>query len=1061
MDLLKDLNPEQKEAVTATEGPLLIIAGAGTGKTRVIAHRVAYILRAKRDVTEENILALTFTNKAADEMKARIAALSGKEVERMQVSTFHSLCSTILGENAFQVNLPAEFRLLDDPDRWIVLRKLCAECELRYFTSPRVMGDIVKALAKFISRAKDEIVLPEDFRNYLDGEKQNLKRRRSQMSADDYEAEMEKLTMYADACTIYSKYQQVMLEAGALDFGDLIIYAIKLLSEKKSALKEYRDRFRYILVDEFQDVNVAQIELLRLLAGENPNLCVVGDDDQSIYRFRGASYASFVKFTEIYPHARIIKLNRNYRSTKRILRVSNVLIENNNPDRFDPGKNLRTERGDGRKVKILFSESEEEQAASVAEEIRKICEQDVPAGRSFSDFAVLYRAHAHRRKIIEALEAQGIPYDVIAGTKLFERDEIKEVIAYLNVIADPEGSPHLYFLLGRRPWRLDVVDLVTISKGAHDNDVSLFKVLENISDLEGVSEQGRSRAKDFYAFLKEHIELASARNVDEVLRSVLKRTRVFADLALQKTPESEAVALNVGRFVQFIDDFIEKSDERDLRSFVDYLKLYIEAKGDPGAVDSFRLEERPDAVRLITVHGAKGLEFPYVFVINAVSQRFPVRRRKDTIAFPEKLMKERLPSGDFHMEEERRLFYVAMTRAKELLYLSTIQKPRVKPSVFIDEAMEAKDDIECLHADASLKRIEKTGVYPSEIELRMLEKRTSIEDEISLLGEKNLSDSEAFNSFKRIADNLKDFIIAKAQRDGEDPWGAFQKAAAGIEKALEESFGKISKDEISRLKRLMQRPPERMPLSIQEKLTLSYSQVDTYKSCPLRYKYRYVFYIPETKSAIARFGLNVHEVLEEFFRALQQGAEPDWKIIEEAYNRKWKSSRFVDKVLENKFREEGLRQLKEFYKKNEKQLKAPLYVEEPFEVDLGPHKVVGKIDRVDDLGGGDVEVIDFKTGSPKDKKFVQKSLQLSIYALAVPKAFNSRPRVLSLYFLESNEKVSTSRSEEELKATEREILEIAEKIQSYSFEPTPGWICQFCDYAWLCPCPDERYARPI
>jgi DNA helicase-2/ATP-dependent DNA helicase PcrA len=343
----------------------------------------------------------------------------------------------------------------------------------------------------------------------------------------------------------------------------------------------------------------------------------------------------------------------------------------------------------------------------------------------------------------------------------------------------------------------------------------------------------------------------------------------------------------------------------------------------------------------------------------------------------------------------------------------------------------------------------------------MLEKRSAIEDEIFLLSQRKTARAKLGDSFEMIAEGIRDILITKAQRDGVDPRVVLKEAAPAMRKTFGKDFAELPEEKLDKIEALSQRPSPPMPVTIPEKLKLSYSQIDAYRTCPLQYKYRYVFYMPEAKSVSAVFGSNVHEVLEDFFRKLQEGAQPGWKMLEELYNARWNAKGFPDKTLEKRYRDEGIRQLKTFYEKNKGELKAPLYVEEAFAVALGPHTIVGRIDRIDDLGDGEVEVIDFKTGGPKDKKFAKKSLQLSIYAIAAARAFDCTAKVLSLYYLESNEKISATRTQDELKATEQEILKTAEQIQSSAFDPTPGWICGYCDYTWICPCPDERYAKPI
>ena len=1062
VDPLEGLNAAQKEAVTATEGPVLVIAGAGTGKTRIIAHRVAYILRAKKKVTAENILALTYTNKAADEMYERIGTILGGDAGDMMVCTFHSLGASMLRDWGFHIGIGGDFRQLEGPDRWMIIRKLFGELDLEYFKNPQGFQSIVSDLSKFIDRAKNELVVPGEYRAYVDSETSKLEKNANRLSEDERAAEEERLAISRDASRVYAGYQQALLEAGCLDFGDLINHSIKLLSERKSVLQQYRERFRYILVDEFQDVNIAQIELLRLLAGTPGNICVVGDDDQSIYRFRGASFASFVKFQELYPKTKEVKLYRNYRSTRKILRVSDVLIENNNPDRFIPDKKLETKNREGAKVGIIESAAEEEQAAAVAGEIKKIHEAAPPGESSFSDFAVLYRAHAHKEEIIKALDARGIPYEVVAGTKLFEADEIREIIAYLKAIADSRDSVMIYMLLGRRPWSLGAMDLMNLSRYAADNETSLFAVLEDIEAVECLSDGGRTAAKSFCGFLKRHIELSASATVEEVLRSVLERIRIFGDLALHRSEANEIAASNIGKFFQFMESYLARAGEKDLRSFVDYLLLYIDMKGDPGAADALGDEGKRDAVRLMTVHAAKGLEFKNVFVINVCRGRFPSRKITEKIPFPEELMKESLPSGDFHIQEERRLFYVAMTRAKERLFISTINKLRVKPACFIDEIGKAEGDVEVDTAghEAEIPPVPAAAGPEDQWTIRDLRER--LEDAVSLVLSAESDGGDFSKKAHVLSDGLRDVIIAKmALEDPESGKEKIKEAMRKMKKVFSESLGKISAKHIDEIVAALKEPKKEVPLKIGGKLRLSYSKLDDYEKCPLRYKYRHVNLIPQRRSPEAGFGTVLHDTLEGFYWSLQKGERADWKLMEELFSGNWRGRDFPDKGLEKKFKDKGLRQLRDYYEKNKEVLKPPLYLEEKFSINMGAHAVVAKIDRVDDMGGGEVEVIDYKTGTPKSQAEAKKSVQLSIYAIAVLRKFNLRAKMLSFYNLDTGEKVSTSRTKEQLAQAEEIILETADKIQSYSFDPKPGFFCKYCDYTWLCPCPSPRYAKPI
>lgn len=957
-DILRNLNQEQKFAVSTINGPILIIAGAGTGKTKVITHRIAHLIKAIAGLCPSNILALTFSKKAAQEMLERVEDLIEVHQDEIWISTFHSFCHRILSDHAPDINLPRNFKLLDRIEQWIFFREILPDLGLKYYLNLADPSYPIEGFLKFINRAKDELVFPSDYEGYV----KNL--------PDSPEKKREE-----EIARIYRIYQEKCLENGCLDFGDLILFTLKLFSHRPKLLAKYQNQFRYILVDEFQDTNIAQIELVSLLAAPHQNICVVGDDDQGIYRFRGASYASFIQFKERFPNLKNLTLTQNYRSTKNILSLANRSIVYNAPDRYNPHKRLWTEAQEGEKISILSSDDYSFEAIGIVEKIKEIYQGLPKEEKSFSNFAILYRSHAHKEKVIKIMEKAKIPYVVKGGLGLLENEEIKDLVSYLRVIADPGDSVSLFRILSslRLGANLEVQVLVKLNSLAKDRNISLFKVLEDLENL-NFEPSVKKQISIFCQQLNNLLVLAQKSTLAEFFYNFLETIIYpqYRSFSLENLPKAlKDKFATVIKFHRWLDNYLNQHPRVLLPEFIRYLNFYIEAGGE--LEDETWTQPEEEGVRLMTIHQAKGLEFPYVFVMGLVQNRFPARNRPESIPFPLELMKEKLPEGDFHLQEERRLFYVAITRAKKKLFLTSVEKPYHRPSQFLKEIGYAQRD------------------------------------------------------------KFDDMEIIKLEYD------SFQqefKNRLGLDVTLEPSPSYTLSKEAKYLP---------------ENFRLSFSQIDAYLVCPLKYKYSYIYQIPTRPSAPLRFGSDIHKVLEEFYRRIKEKETLTLDDLYQIYLKYWTVGGYLDKMQEQEYQKSGFKILEEFYKKNKDFFKPPLYIEEEFLLKIAGHGIKGYIDRIDHLEDGTVEIIDYKTGKPKTQEYVQENIQLDIYALACKEVFSLTPSKLSFYYLTSNEKVSTQRSSEDLEKTKNLIGEVIGKIKEALFEPQVSFHCQWCDYQILCP----------
>jgi DNA helicase II / ATP-dependent DNA helicase PcrA len=610
MNYLENLNPEQKEAVLQTEGPVLILAGAGSGKTRVLTYRIAYMIEEK-NINPWNILAITFTNKAAKEMKERVGNLIGN-TQDMWISTFHAACARILRKDIERLGgYKKNFVIFDTKDQESVVKDCLKELNLNEKNFP------FKTVSAAISNAKNLLEDPARF---------------AQKNMGDIRGK--KMT------DIYTLYQKKLKKNNALDFDDILFKAVEVLANNPDILSYYQNKFKYIMIDEYQDTNYCQYRLVSLLAKQHHNLCVVGDDDQSIYSWRGADIGNILNFEKEFPHAKIIKLEQNYRSTQTILDAANAVIKNNFGRK---SKKLWTENDIGASIQLYNAMNEWGEANFISSEIKQL--QEV-YGKRLNEFAVLYRTNAQSRVIEEAFMSNGIPYRIIGGFKFYDRKEVKNVIAYLRLIQNPDEDVSLKRIINIPKRGIGNTTLEAIQNYAKQNDDSLFGALLSIDNIPGVSKKALANINEFVKLISGLMAAAEIKKPSAVLKELLDKSGYLEALKKEGDEDDLSRAENVGELLSATLDYESKTPDATLQQFLEQLALMSD-------IDNFQADA--EAVVLMTLHSAKGLEFPVVFMSGMEEGVFPSQRSY----FEES-----------QMEEERRLMYVGITRARESLYLT-------------------------------------------------------------------------------------------------------------------------------------------------------------------------------------------------------------------------------------------------------------------------------------------------------------------------------------------------------------------------------------------------------
>lgn len=966
----------QQQAIGHVHGPMLVIAGAGTGKTTVLTQRVANLIREGYARPDE-IVALTYTENSAAEMLARVRGeLKGTAIDGLQASTFHAWCNGLLQRRG------AGFSVLDDKDLWVFLRRRIRDLRLKHFVRAANVGQFLDSLLEFMRRCQDELVGPAEYARYVERlERGEVPLPRVARSKKQTELEDEEiLERCQEIARVFSTVENMLLAKNLGTFGHMITRAYRLLKDDPTLLEEERARTRFLLVDEFQDANCAQVEILSLLAGAAANVFAVGDPDQAIYQFRGASSEAFTLFARKFPATRVVVLGKNRRSLSPILGCAFGIV-NENPPVFSPTLahqgnsisyqrtplvSLRDEEAKQKgetaaapKVEIVTWGEKEVEAADLAHRIQKKRKnRDQPC--KWSDFAVLYRLHNHRDELVHEFAERGIPFS-IEGLDVLDTSEVRDVVACLAVAVSPDDATSLFRVAALPQFALNPVELRAAMRAVRRQELDLRNVLGTLPKgaavLESVEKVHREVRKD--GVRADHAVNVVVRHFD-LQRSAL----VLAFLKFVKDWQSKAI--------------VETGSPSE---FLEYLDYFVQAGGTIALPRSTE-----DAVQLLTAHAAKGLEYQHVAIIRGSSVSFPSSYHEPLIAFPAELRTSGTASTDdkvLHEQEERRLFYVAMTRARDTL------------AIYANQGKSTKNE-------------------------------------------------------PRPTKFLREFMVSPPYRK----FWSTHPAAAVQEELFAGEEQRIALEQSNVAAWLL------MPASADFVSGLSASAIEIYEECPLRFKLEREWNLPRDVSASLHYGAAMHSVLRTFYDARRYQREIAEDDLLEQFRSALAAAGVADRYQYELYLRQGIEQLRQFFEAARASAPEVIETEGRFELQVGSAKLAGRVDRMDRTGPDTVAIVDYKTGKPKSQEDADKSLQLSLYALAARERWGKHADRLIFHNLENNTAISTTRTDSELEAAKLRVQEVAEGIARGEFPPNPKYHCVFCPYRNLCPATEKAVAAP-
>ena len=958
-DILRLLTTEQRAAVEHGEGPLLIVAGAGTGKTHVLTARIVQLI-ATGQAKPHQILALTFTEKAAATMQERVDLYTPLGLNDAAIRTFHSFGDEVFREFALELGRSGELRVLSPAEQVIFVREHLFELPLRRY---RPAGDPlrhVRALLDLFGRARDDDIGPEEYVAFA--------QRMAEEAGDD--AARDEADAQAELSAVYAAYTTLKEANGVIDFGDQIALSLRVLRDHPGAARRLADRYRYVLVDEFQDTNDAQFKLIERLVEPHKNLTVVGDDDQSIFAWRGATLANFDAFREAYPDAKVVTLLDNRRSSQGILDAAYALIKNN-PDRLEErlgiDKKLRGRpAGADLDIDHLQYTSGAEEAEAIAD---RIADAAVRGGRKLGDFAILVRNNSDAIRILNSLARRGLPAHFSGGGQLYDREEIRLLVSFLTAVAAPSDSLGVYFLATSSLYAFPPAELAKLAEAQTRRQRPLRELFEEVARGEGgaFTEDAVTAAKKLVTDLDQYAARSAELTTAELLFEFLERSKLLDRYRDPDSALAEEQGRNVAKFLRLVQS-AGKALPSDRASYVvPHLQLLREAGDDPAAAD---FEQSESAVNVLSVHKAKGLEFGIVYLVVATEERLPGNLRLPDLRIPAGLARTAVADRDRHVAEERRLAYVAMTRAKDAFFFTSATDyggtRGHRPSRFIGEAL---------------------GRRPQAKSVRLA-----------------------------AYDELQRFAAAPAEVDSPLP--------------------RLGADNV---------------------LTVSYTEIDDYRRCPLRYRFAHVLRIPVLPTPPMVYGSALHRAVAHFLRRKQEGHAVPFSELEATFRSSWVGGGFISPDHESDRFEAGLAALRRFFEE-EKGTPAPDLVEQRFSFMIGNDRVVGQWDRVDKTASG-AEVADYKSSvldgeEDTAQRRAAKNMQLPVYALAYQKTFGELPAKTALIFLESGQRGETKPTAEAMSAIAAVITSTAAKIRARQFPADPerpeARTCGQCPYNAIC-----------
>ncbi len=1043
--ILEGLNPEQKKAVTYGSGPadsagraLLIVAGAGTGKTTVITKRIAWLIM-EQGLRSDEILALTFTNKAADEMIERVDKLLPYGYVDLWVSTFHTFCQRILDSHALDIGLPGDVDLLDATGQWLLVREHLPKFDLDYYRPTNNPTKFIRSMLSHFSRLKDEEITPEAYLEYAES---------LRASGDDMEASGGKSSKRAptpptppsgrggksdddpkrvmEMANAYHTYQQLLLDSNRMDFGDLINYTLKLFRERPNVLKKYQEQFKHVLVDEFQDTNWAQYELVKMLAKPQDNLAVVADDDQSIYRFRGASMSNVIQFSKDYKDAATVALVKNYRSGQAILDAAYDFIQLNNPNRLEHQMSLRARRIGGRSnpaarrndmvinkklvsqtteaatVEHLHAKTANDEARVVAETIAELKKRDKDA--TWNDFAVLVRANSQAAIFEEALASTNIPHQNYAASGLYKTTIVANILAFFDILDDYHESRAIFRLLNLPFLAIPIEDIIRLNHYASKKSIALYEILKQpqragVSDSDAVLEMQR-----LYSWIEKYGDRSKREKPTTVLFDWMRDEGYFDYLNAMPDADSMREYRYLRYFWEHLKEIEAAIGDGRVRDIVNIIKQERDS-GDSGSLPP-DVEAGPEMVRVMTIHSAKGLEFKYVFVTNLVDRRFPTIERREAIEIPDALVKEVIPQGDRHLEEERRLFYVAMTRAKSGLFFTSAENyggvQKKKLSRFLIELSEAHPAFALsdkpLAGDHTsfLPRVRRGPTSPFKLPIPTRFSFTQLkifdadpfEYKLQFIYKAPMKGKYVFSYGSTMHATLQQFfqLLSQRSRATRSQGGLFDSVIASEPAS---SAGKRSNP---------------VPLSVDDGIASSSAQ--------------------EGRTPRNDISVTLDEILG-------------------IYEKNWIDDWYESAEQKEKYHKQGRSRLGDFYEHLASSGAIPHVkaLERGFSIKVGEYTIVGRMDRVDQLADGSIRIVDYKTGTPKKALAKEDKFQLLIYQIAAEEVFKEKVAELVYHYVDAeNIKhgenfvsfIGTDKDKQEVKDW---VLDVIKRIHESDFAP--------------------------